>query len=171
MRDWLLGIYATLFIAGIASGETMKDEPRDFRGIPWSSAFDSQRDTMNLIRREGDVAYYQKKGESLTFGQADTVKIAYRYYKDQFSAGVVLTFGSNNKKALLAALHSMHGEPLRPRKHIEQYMWQGNEASIVLTCEANSYCVAEFYSLALSETESTDTGIPEAHKTYDKDDD
>jgi hypothetical protein len=171
MRYGLLGICVTLIAAGIASGEAMKDELRDFRGIPWSNAFDSQRDNMNLIRREGNVAYYRKKGESLTFGQADAVKIAYRYYKDQFSAGVVQTFGANNKTALLATLHRMHGEPLRPRKRVEQYMWQGNEASIVLTCEANSYCVAEFYSLALSETESADTGIPEAHKTYEKDDD
>ena len=171
MRYSLSGICATLVIAGIASGETMKDELRDFRGIPWSSAFDSQRDNMNLIRREGNVAYYQKKGESLTFGHAEEIKIGYRYYKDRFSTGVVQTFGSNNKKALLATLHSMHGEPLRPRKHVEQYMWQGNEASIVLTCEANSYCLAEFYSLALSETEAADTGISEPHKTYDKDDD
>ena len=56
MRYWVPSICATLFIAGIASGETMKDELRDFRGIPWSSAFDSQRDNMNLIRREGNVA-------------------------------------------------------------------------------------------------------------------
>ena len=107
----------------------------------------------------------------MTFGQAEAIKIGYRYYKDQFSAGVVQTFGSNNKKALLAALHGMHGEPLRPRKHVEQYRWQGNDASIVLTCEANSYCVAEFYSLALSETEAADTGISEPHKTYDREDD
>ncbi len=171
MRYWSTGLCATLIIAGIAGAETVKDELRDFRGVPWSSAFDSQRDNMNLIRREGDVAYYRKKGESLTFSQAEVVKIAYRYYKDQFSAGVVQTFGSNNKIALLAALNRMYGEPLRPRKRHEQYMWQGVEASIVLTCEINSYCVAEFYSLALSETEAADTGISEPHKTYDKDDD
>ena len=171
MHHWLTGIYATLFIAGIASAETMKDELRDFRGIPWSSAFDLQRDNMKLIRREGNVAYYRKKSESLTFGQADVVKIAYRYYKDQFSTGVVQTFGASNKTALLAAVHRMHGEPLRPREHVEQYMWQGKDESIVLTCEANSYCLAEFYSLTLSETEAADTGISEPHKTYDKDDD
>jgi hypothetical protein len=171
MAYWLPGICVSLFITGIASGETMKDELRDFRGIPWLSVLDTQRGNMNLIRRDGNVAYYRKKGESLTFGQADAVKIAYRYYKDQFSAGVVQTFGANNKTALLATLQRMHGEPLRPREHVEQYMWRGNEASIVLTCEANSYCLAEFYSLALSETESADTGIPEAHKTYDKGDD
>jgi hypothetical protein len=161
-----LALWATLIAPAFA--EQIKDEPRDFRGVTWSSEFDVQRENMNLIRREGDVAYYKKKGEALTIGQAEAFKIAYRYYKDQFSAGVVQTFGASNKKALVASLFSMHGEPQRPRKHIEQYVWQGNDASIVLTCEATSYCAAEYFSMALRKQEAEETGDA---TTFDRDND
>jgi hypothetical protein len=147
-----------LAAAAFAHAQQMKDEPSDFRGVLWGSGFDEQREAMSIIRREGEVAYYKRKDEALKFAQADAFRIAYRYYKNQFSAGVVQTYGRDNQKTLVAALHSMHGQPEKPRKHIDQYIWQGKDVAVVLTCEITTYCAAEFFSLPLRKAETEETG-------------
>jgi hypothetical protein len=148
----------------------MKNEPQDFRGVGWASAWEQHSASMSLLRREGDVAYYKKNGEPLTFGQAEAIKIAYRFYKDRFSAGVVQTYGSSNKKTLIEALHSMHGQSSKPYKRIEQYRWDGEQVNIMLTCEVTSYCAAEFVSIAVMQGEAADSGT-QAPPSFDKDDD
>jgi hypothetical protein len=159
-----------LFIAAPVGAQNIKNEPADFRGITWASTFDQQSDALALIRQEGDVAYYKRKGEALTFGQAEAIKIAYRYYKNRFSAGVIQTYGKSNQQALVASLLSIHGEPLRPRKHIDQYVWEGKDASVVLTCEVTSYCAAEFFSTPLRKQEAGETGNATTFER-DRDDD
>jgi hypothetical protein len=165
LAKWIAAAIA-LALCGAAFAQEMKDEPRDFRGIAWDSPLEEQRERLSLIREEGDVAYYKRNSEALNFAQAEAIRIGYRYYKNRFSAGVVQTYGLSNQKTLVAALHSMHGTPQRPRKHIEQYVWEGKDAAVVLTCEITTYCAAEFFSVALRKLEVEETGNA---TTFDRD--
>lgn len=159
-------------LASNVRGADMTNEPTNFRGLGWSSALPRDDATgLKLIRREGDVAYYTKPGEKLTLGQADAIKIAYRFYKGKFSAGVVQTYGTDNKKTLIEALHGQHGASTKPYKRIEQYRWEGREVNIVLTCEVTSYCAAEFVSVTTGKLEAADTGSAELPTSIKRDDD
>ncbi len=80
----------------------MKDEPIGFQGVTWDEPFGVASARMTLLRDEGLVKYYKRTGDTLKFGHVDMVKIAYRYHKDQFSSGVIQTYGGSNQKAILS---------------------------------------------------------------------
>ncbi|SRR5258706_4405321 len=137
----------------------MEKEPADFRGVPWGAEFEQYRSEMTVLRNEGDVVYYRRAGDVLKINQVDALKVAYRFYKNRFSTGVIQTYGGAIQKSLLETLKGMHGEPLRPRKRIHQYFWDGEIAYLVLTCEVSSYCVVEYASKPMIQREQADTGV------------
>ncbi|MSQ60050.1 MAG: hypothetical protein EXR36_10515 [Betaproteobacteria bacterium] len=150
-------VFMALFVAGSAFAE-MKNEPADFQGVTWDEPFGIAGARMVILRDEGTVKYYKRAGDTLKFGRVDTVKIAYRYYKNHFSSGVIQTFGGANQKAILDSLAGMFGDPVRPRQKFLQYFWDGENAYIVLTCEVNSYCVTEINSKVVIQREQAETG-------------
>ena len=148
----------------------MDREPADFRGIPWGADIEQYRSGMTVLRNEGDIVYYKRAGDTLKLSQVDALKVAYRFYKNRFSAGVIQTYGGGNQKSLLETLRGMHGEPLRPRKRIHQYFWDGEVAYLVLTCEVTSYCVVEYASKPMIQEEQADTGVMPGAGSHKRDD-
>jgi hypothetical protein len=167
---WLVAL-ALLGRAGAAAETTMKNEPKDFRGIEWGAPIEQYASEMILLRRENDVTYYRRKADRLNIGQAEAIKIAYRFYKDRFSAGVVQTFGGSNQKSLIGQLLDSHGEPIHLSQRIQQYMWQGEGAFVILTCEVSSYCAAEFISRQVNTLEQAETGVGVEQLMKKKEDD
>jgi hypothetical protein len=159
----LVLIHATATLA-------MENEPVDFRGVPWGAEFGQYSKEMTVLRNEGDVVYYRRTGDVMKLNQVDALKVAYRFYKNRFSTGVIQTYGGANQKSLLEALKGMHGEPLRPRKRIHQYFWDGEIAYLVLTCEVTSYCVVEYASKPVIQQEQADTGVMPGAGTGKRDD-
>jgi hypothetical protein len=153
-----------------AASHAMEKEPADFRGILWGAEFEQYRNEMTVLRDEGDVVYYRRAGDPLKLNHVDALKVAYRFYKNRFSTGVIQTYGGPIQKSLLETLKDMHGEPLRPRKRIPQYFWDGDNAYVVLTCEISSYCVVEFASKPMIQQEQADTGIMLGPGTGKRDD-
>ncbi len=150
--------------------QAMEKEPADFRGVPWGAEFEQYRSEMTVLRNEGDVVYYRRTGDIMKLNQVDAIKVAYRFYKNRFSTGVIQTYGGGNQKSLLETLKGLHGEPQRPRKRIHQYFWDGEVAYLVLTCEVTSYCVVEYASKPMIQEEQTDTGVMPGAGTRKRDD-
>jgi hypothetical protein len=168
----------TLFSIAIASvlihstaTLAMENEPADFRGVPWGAEFEQYSKDMTVLRNEGDVVYYRRTGDVMKLNQVDALKVAYRFYKNRFSTGVIQTYGGAIQKALLETLKGMHGDPLRPRKRIHQYFWDGEIAYLVLTCEVTNYCVVEYASKPVVQQEQADTGVIPGAGPRKRDDD
>ncbi len=166
----LAAIATAALISASVSAELMKNEPADFNGVTWNDTFDNVGAQMSILRDEGVVKYYKRAGDTLKIGRVDAIKVAYRFYQGKFGSGVVQTYGGANQKDLLAALSEKYGPPIRPRKRIPQYFWDGEKAFIVLTCEVTSYCVVEISSKELIQQEQTETGN-DARAQKDKDGD
>lgn len=168
-------VLSTIVLMSILTCSTatraMEKEPADFRGIPWGADFEQYRSEMTVLRNEGDVVYYRRTGDIMKLNQVDAIKVAYRFYKNRFSTGVIQTYGGGNQKSLLETLKGMHGEPQRPRKRIHQYFWDGETAYLVLTCEITSYCVVEYASKPMIQQEQADTGVAPGAGTRKRDDD
>ena len=152
------------------AAHTMEQEPSDFRGVPWGAEFEQYRGEMTVLRDEGDIVYYRRAGDTMKLSQVDALKVAYRFYKNRFSTGVIQTYGGANQKSLLETLKGMHGEASRPRKRIHQYFWDGEVAYLVLTCEVTSYCVVEYASKPMIQEEQADTGVIPGAGTRKRDD-
>jgi hypothetical protein len=153
----LYGVLIVACAAGVRAGE-LRNEPMDFRGIAWGAPFESYANEMTLVRKDDDVTFYKRKGDKLSIGQAEAIKVAYRFYKNKFSGGVIQTYGASNARALRDTLQNTFGEPERLSKRLQIYGWEGGAARIRLMCEVTSYCAAEFVSKEIVALEEAETG-------------
>ena len=166
----LLIISILPFCHSLLLAADMQNEPSDFRGIPWGAALEQHQADLTFIRSDGDVAVYRRKTDSLKIGQADALKVAYRFYKGRFSAGIILTYGAENERILRSVLLGAYGKPEKPFARLEHFVWEGRDARIVLTCEITTYCGAEFISIEISAVELADGGdVPGKPKNRDDD--
>ena len=140
--------------------DAFKNEPADFRGIEWGAAYADHADGLNLVRTDYDVLVYVRESEKNQSTRNNFKKIAYRFYKDRFSAGIIQTFGQDAKKQLRRSLVSNYGEAVRVSRRQELDAWDGEFVQIVLSCSATSYCAAEFMSKEMVALEERDTGKP-----------
>jgi len=143
-----------------AGADAFKNEPADFRGIEWGAAYADHADELNLVRTDNDVLVYIRDSEKGQSARNSYKKIAYRFYKDRFSAGIIQTFGQDAKKRLRRSLVNNYGEAVRISRRQELDAWDGEFVQIVLSCSATSYCAAEFMSKDMIALEERETGTP-----------
>lgn len=143
-----------------AFAEAFKNEPADFRGVAWGANYAEHADEMNLVRRDADVLVYMRAGDEGESGRDNYMKIAYRFYKDRFSAGIIQTYGNEAKKRLQRNLTETYGVPVKVSRRQELYAWDGEKVQIVLSCSVTSYCAVEFMSKDMIALEERETGRP-----------
>lgn len=158
------------FLTNAADVTRLPNEPMDFGGVAWGANFGDFPDQFRLVRQDDDVKVYKRNAEVVTVGQADLMKVAYRFYKDRFSAGIIQTYGAGNSRALRESLRSKHGEPRRLSKRQEIDLWEGEHMVIVLSCSVTTYCAAEYVSREVIAQEEKDTGKPIEILNRDDDD-
>lgn len=153
-------ILSLTVLAQPVGAEAFKNEPADFRGIKWGASYSDHADGMNLVRTDNDVLVYIREGKENETDRNNFKKIAYRFYKDRFSAGIIQTYGHDEKKRLRRALVSKYGEAVRISRRQELDTWDGEAVQIVLSCSVTSYCAAEFMSKEMIALEEKETGKP-----------
>lgn len=157
-RQTLLLATSLLALTAANARAELRNEPAEFRGIGWGAPIENVQDQLAFVRQDGDIAIYRRPSDTLMLGQAQLVKVAYRFYKGRFSAGMIQSYGKGNAQALQATMLSQHGEPVRPYKHVKLMLWEGAAAYVTLTCEITTYCAAEFVSREIADLERTETG-------------
>ena len=143
-----------------AGAEGFQNEPVDFRGISWGAAYADHAEELKLVRTDDDVLVYVRESENAQSDRNSYKKIAYRFYKDRFSVGIIQIFGDDAKKRLRRQLTSSYGEAVRISRRQELDAWDGENVQIVLSCSVTSYCAAEFISKKMIAMEEKETGQP-----------
>ncbi|UCH47044.1 MAG: hypothetical protein JSU95_13215 [Betaproteobacteria bacterium] len=143
-----------------AHAGAFKNEPTDFRGIEWGAAYADHAQGLDLVRRDNDVLVYMRQSERDASDRDNFMKIAYRFYKDRFSAGIIQTYGNEAKRKLRKSLVDQYGEPIRVSRRQELDAWDGERVQIVLSSSVTSYCAAEFISKEMIALEEQETGQP-----------
>ena len=142
----LLVSFGAMF-AQTVSADAFKNEPADLRGIKWGAAFADQADGLNLVRTDNDVLVYVRDSEKNVTDRNNYRKIAYRFYKDRFSAGIIQTFANDEKKRLRRSLVGTYGDAERISRRQEQDLWDGEAVQILLLYSVTSYCAAVSYDV------------------------
>ncbi len=156
-----LAIVVMALSSGAATAEAFKNEPADFRGIEWGAAYADHAQGLDLVRKDDDVLVYMRQTEREEVSDRDDYKkIAYRFYKNQFSAGIIQTYGNEAKRRLRRSLVEQYGDPIRVSRRQELDAWDGERVQIVLSCSVTSYCAAEFISKEMIALEEKETGQP-----------
>ncbi len=156
----MLQISIVLLCAHAANAGAFENEPADFRGVVWGGAYDDYAAEMQLVRKDEDVLVYVRNNGEGVSGRDNYTKIAYRFYKDRFSAGIIQSYGKEARRKLQKRLSRNYGEPVKVSRRQELYAWDGEQVQIVLSCSLTSYCAAEFMSKEMIALEESETGRP-----------
>ena len=155
-----LAIVVMALSAGAAYAGAFENEPTDFRGIEWGAAYADHAQGLDLVRKDDDVLVYMRHSEREISDRDNYMKIAYRFYKNKFSAGIIQTYGNEAKRKLRKSLVEQYGDPIRVSRRQELDAWDGEHVQIVLSCSVTSYCAAEFMSKRMIALEEQETGRP-----------
>ena len=159
-----LGLVASYSICSAA----MTNEPTEFRGIIWGTSIEDHQKELVSLSARGDLAFYRRPADQMSWGGAEIQKISYRYFKGRFSGSTLQLFGASHKKAITAKMFELYGPPEQPNKRVPQYFWTGDKAKVVLFCEVTDYCVIDMASLELLAQEEAQNQ-PAAEKRKDDD--
>ena len=155
----------TLKLMTVASGlaifyslgaAAMNNEPADFRGISWGAPIENHQKDLVPLSTNGDLSYYRRPSDQMSWGGAEVQKISYRFYKGRFIGSTMQLFGASHQKAITEKMFELYGAPERPNKRVPQYFWTGEKAKVVLMCEVTNYCVVDMVSLELTALQEQD---------------
>jgi hypothetical protein len=153
--------YANCFAA-------MTNEPTEFRGINWGAPIEEHQKELVQLSSRGDLAFYRRPADQMSWGGAEIQKISYRYFKGRFSGSTLQLFGASHKKAITAKMFELYGPPEQPNKRVPQYFWTGEKAKVVLFCEVTDYCVIDMANLELlAQEEAQNQPAPAKRKDDD----
>ena len=146
----------------------MTNEPTEFRGITWGAPIEEHQKELVSLSSRGDVAFYRRPADQMSWGGAEIQKISYRYFKGRFSGSTLQLFGASHKKAITAKMFELYGTPEQPNKRVPQFFWTGEKAKVVLFCEVTDYCVIDMANLELlSQEEAQNQPAPATRKDDD----
>ncbi len=152
----LIGVAAALAAPIATCFAAMQNEPADFRGIPWGAPIENHKSDLFALADKGDIVYFRRPKDEMSWGGAEIQKISYRFYKGKFSGTTLQLFGVGNQKAITEKLFGLYGPPERPNKRVPRYVWSGDQATVILFCEITHYCVVELASTQLMAQEQND---------------
>ena len=146
----------------------MTNEPTEFRGINWGAPVEDHQKELVSLSSRGDVAFYRRPADQMSWGGAEIQKISYRYFKGRFSGSTLQLFGASHKKAITAKMFELYGPPEQPNKRVPQFFWTGEKAKVVLFCEVTDYCVIDMANLELlAQEEAQNEPTPAKRKDND----
>ena len=146
----------------------MTNEPTEFRGINWGAPVEDHQKELVSLSSRGDVAFYRRPADQMSWGGAEIQKISYRYFKGRFSGSTLQLFGASHKKAITAKMFELYGPPEQPNKRVPQFFWTGEKAKVVLFCEVTDYCVIDMANLELlAQEEAQNEPTPTKRKDND----
>ena len=146
----------------------MTNEPTEFRGITWGAPIEEHQKELVSLSSRGDVAFYRRPADQMSWGGAEIQKISYRYFKGRFSGSTLQLFGASHKKAITAKMFELYGTPEQPNKRVPQFFWTGEKAKVVLFCEVTDYCVIDMANLELlAQEEAQNQPAPATRKDDD----
>ena len=159
-----LGVLASYSLCSAA----MTNEPTEFRGINWGAPIENHQKELVSLSTRGDLAYYRRPADQMSWGGAEIQKISYRYFKGRFSGSTLQLVGASHKKAITAKMFELYGTPEQPNKRVPQFFWTGEKAKVVLFCEVTDYCVIDMANLELlAQEEAQNQPAPAKRKDDD----
>lgn len=127
-------IALTLFLLFSSPVLAFLNEPDNFRGMKFGSDV-SEFNELMYAAGSGDEKVYALRDEKLRIGNADLKNIAYVFYKGKFFGPVVTFEGLKNFTFLIETYRQQYGEPDKPNRFMNRYIWWGSGVSIYFRYE------------------------------------
>lgn len=136
-----LGLMA-LTAPAMAADYVSTKHPSSFRGLTWGTPLADIPDLM-AVNKPGFKDTYYRKGEKLTFGEADILSVAYYFRKDKlYRVGIAFT-GRANHFLLKEKLLSTYG---RGRGVGQRYGWMWPDFSVEITYDDDAKSGGLYYT-------------------------
>lgn len=80
-----------------------------------------------------NIKHYALKKDKFNIGEATLDSISYWYFDNKFMGSFMHFTGRGNFNLLKETLESKHGEPYRPNRYMDNYMWTGGNTRLAIT--------------------------------------
>ncbi len=136
---WLIIVGCIVLAGGVVCAKspgTFKpdSEPDGFRGIKWGQDISTVDDLVFVSTDPafGGIDLYVRKGDEMKMGGAELDRILYGFWKDKLSSVIIYTKGYVNWDSFKAVVFEKFGKGYQGNKYIEEYVWGGEKAMMML---------------------------------------
>lgn len=133
----LLCLSTLLFAQPVSAAQTIQDDPKGFRGIPWGASLDDI-DELKLVNTWRIVKEYEYAEGPPEWADASLTSLTLSSVHDKFARVSIKYEGEQTHNRILAYLESRYGEiEYMPGAMVrglnQQYTWRGPDTEITLT--------------------------------------
>ncbi len=125
-----LAAVAILF-ALLGCGSPAASEQDNFRGIKWGTEI-AALSGFSGIAQDGDLAFYEKSGDTLQIEGIKLDQLVYGFHKGRFYTAMIY-FPSADFQRMKEVLVKQLGEPVDPDKTASKLIWDSSNVSVLLT--------------------------------------
>lgn len=108
-----------------------ENEPRGYGGLLWGTKAAEVPD-LQFIRDEGNVRYYVRRGDTMTFGRAALGGVEYGFHDGELARVRLAVRDLLNFVYLREGAFRVYGQGKELIPHTERYYWDGFETRIEL---------------------------------------
>ncbi|MCE5334211.1 MAG: hypothetical protein LLG06_06445 [Desulfobacteraceae bacterium] len=131
-----LGIFGLCATAAIifslfGCGSPAASEQDAFRGVKWGSEVGTLSG-FTQIAQDGDLAFYEKSGDTSQMGEIKLDRTVYGFHKGRFYTAMIY-FPAADFNRMKEVLSKQLGEPAQPDKSPSKLIWDGSNVSVLLT--------------------------------------
>jgi hypothetical protein len=111
-------------------------EPEGFRNVKWGSEIGTLSG-FEQIAEEGNLRFFEKKGEELKFEDVRLEKVVYGFFQGRFYTAIVY-FPAAAFGRVQEIVTGQLGQPAQPEGEKGKCLWDGEKVSVLLAPAAGS---------------------------------
>ncbi|MBI4805353.1 MAG: hypothetical protein HY795_08970 [Desulfovibrio sp.] len=124
-------IITTLILALAAMAFAQGKIILDYKGMFFGKDF-SEFKHLKQARQSGDIIFYTKYGDDLTFQSVPVKDQMYGFYKGKFCLAMFTAQGPSSYNTLKAYFDATYGPAVQPKVNVKQYTYTAGDVTIEL---------------------------------------
>jgi len=118
-------LFLTLAVAAFAQGKIILD----YKGMAFGKDF-SEFKLLKQARQSGDMVFYTKYGDDLTFQSVPVKDQIYGFFKGKFCLAMFTAQGPSSYNTLKAYFDANYGPANQPKVNVKQFTYTAGDVTI-----------------------------------------
>ncbi len=137
-KGLILMILACVLLVGLGGLAVVLNSPPvpkefdRFRGIPWGASV-GEVPGVKLLAEDGDLTFYVRDGDQLSFEDVEVNNIVYGFHKGHFYNVIIYYRTADAFSKIKERFYQQLGNAYHPVQSEKRYFWDGDKVGVLLT--------------------------------------